>query len=266
MALLNISEKDNKAYALLHEFIVNVDPRVTPEVVKLHIDYSEMNRPNDLSKIYERLLMSASNAQMKRNVIGRISELREALCDYNPFTVLERYQEKHMELLNYIVKNVKASSDLRTNKNSIWPGYCRTIIDGASFLSRFNRVDEFHRFVCFFHDNSLALPALPMLISREIYGFGFALACDFLKEIGYQNYAKPDVHLKRILPALGLSKSSDDYDVFKAIIRIAANTNNKPYAIDKLFWLIGSGKFYRSKFEIGNHGKQFIEWAKPQLE
>ncbi len=37
-----------------------------------------------------------------------------------------------------------------------------------------------------------------MLLGREINGFGFALSCDFLKELGYEDFPKPDVHLRDI--------------------------------------------------------------------
>jgi len=82
-----------------------------------------------------------------------------------------------------------------------------------------------------------------MLLGREIEGIGFPLACDFLMGLGYSGFAKPDVHLKTIFFALGLSPNQDDYDVFKAIVRVAQHADVAPYAVDKVFWLIGSGKF-----------------------
>jgi len=36
----------------------------------------------------------------------------------------------------------------------------------------------------------------------------------------------------------------DDYHLFKAIIRVAKNESATPYATDKVFWLIETGKFY----------------------
>ena len=87
--------------------------------------------------------------------------------------------------------------------------------------------------------------ALPMLLSQEIDGFGFALACDFLKELGFRTFAKPDVHVKAIVKGLGLSsENANDYAVFKAVVRIAANCGQTPYNVDKLLWLVGSGLFY----------------------
>jgi len=258
-------EKDKKAYELALTFLVNIDKRVSPAVIEQHVLESEYNRPDNMADIFKRLIDSARNAQMKRNVIGDIQDLKEALCDYNPSNVLQKYDGDPKQLLDYIVTNVKVNDTLRLTDKSIWPRYCRSIMSSASFLSRFNTAKEFHDFVEFFHVNAVALPALPLMISKEVYGIGFALACDFLKEVGYQNYAKPDVHLKRILPALNLCDSPDEYVVFKSVVRIARNANATPYAVDKVFWLIGSGDFYRSGFRVGRHADEFIEWARPQL-
>jgi len=263
--LSDIVKRDKKAYELALTFLLNIDERVTPEVIEQHVLESEYNRPDNMPDIFKRLIDSARNAQMKRNVIGNIQDLKETLCDYNPSNVLQRYNGDPKQLMDYIVTNVKVNDILHLTDKSIWPRYCRSIISSASFLSRFNTAKEFHDFVELFHDNDVALPALPLMISKEVYGIGFALACDFLKEIGYQNYAKPDVHLKRILPALNLCDSPDEYVVFKSVVRIARNANDTPYAVDKIFWLIGSGYFYRSDFHVGRHADEFIEWARPQL-
>lgn len=265
-SLQDVAERDKKAYKLALQFLVNTSEKITPEIIELHVSESEFNRPNGLSTIFRRLIDSARNAQMKRNVIGNLDDLQEALCDYDPFKVLQRYHGNSGELLAYIVDKTKAKDRIRLTSRSIWPQYCGSIISAASFLINFSDAREFHKFVSFFHQNDMAIPALPMLISKEVHGFGFALACDFLKEIGYQNYAKPDVHLKRILSSLNLCDSNDDYSVFKAVIRIAKNVDDTPYAVDKIFWLIGSGYFYRSDIgHTGRHGPEFIEWAKPQL-
>jgi thermostable 8-oxoguanine DNA glycosylase len=94
-----------------------------------------------------------------------------------------------------------------------------------------------------------------MLLSQEIDGFGFALACDFLKELGFINFAKPDVHVKAIVKGLNLSlQGANDYTVFKAVARIAASCGTTPYDVDKLFWLVGSGRFYAHP-SIGRRGR-----------
>jgi hypothetical protein len=114
---------------------------------------------------------------------------------------------------------------------------------------------EFIDWVRVFDADDRKRVALPMLLSQEIDGFGFALACDFLKELGFLNFAKPDVHVKAIVRDLGLSApTANDYAVFKAVVRIASNCGETPYAVDKLFWLVGSGRFYDHP-QMGKNGR-----------
>lgn len=153
---------------------------------------------------------------------------------------------------------------MRTTSRSLWPQYCQTIIDSAHFLKTFSTATDFYNWADFFAYDLRAKPALPLMISVEISGFGFSLACDFLKEIGYEEYGKPDVHLKDIFKALGIinplekSKTKQDYLTLKAIDKIAVINKVTTYAVDKIFWLIGSGNFYLSDKNIGGQKKKFI--------
>lgn len=48
-------------------------------------------------------------------------------------------------------------------------------------------------------------------------------------------------------------KGTSSYHIQKIISQIAAEADVSAYHVDKLFWLIGSGKFYKHP-EIGNDG------------
>ncbi len=110
-----------------------------------------------------------------------------------------------------------------------------------------------------------------MLLSAEVDGFGFALACDFLKELGYFNFGKPDVQIKDIFKGLGLvDQAANDYQVFKAISRVAKSNSVTAYHVDKLFWLVGSGFLYNDKTigvggRIGTDRSDFILSASAAL-
>lgn len=85
-------------------------------------------------------------------------------------------------------------------------GYVNFIADVdqmSSILQDFESVEKFDEFVKSFFLNEFTIAALPMLLEKEIFGFGFPLACDFLKELEYYQYGKPDVHLKNILRGRG---------------------------------------------------------------
>jgi len=186
--------------------------------------------------------------------------------------VLEKYRSGWEGVLEDIVAQLNPRGSMHRTSRSIWPRYCRSVLSGARFLSRFSTADDFYRWVDLFDEDERARPALPLLLAQEIEGFGFALACDLLNGLGYENFSKPDVHVKDIFGGLGLcAEGAGDYEVFWAVGRLARNAGVTPYNADKLFWLVGSGYFYDdphigNKGRIGSHKKEFIVVARLTLE
>ena len=135
-------------------------------------------------------------------------------------------------------------------------------MDAANFMSHFKDIEDFKSFVTRFDYNIPARMALPLIISTKISGMGFALACDCLKELGYTSYSKPDVHLIQVFVGAGLS-SNTQISVFEAIVRMAEDCKDidievTPYKIDKIIWLICSGRFYLDDINIGRHKEELI--------
>lgn len=265
---------DKQAYLLAKSFLPNLGINgVTSNLIEKYLNPLTINpKPTSKQGIYRRLLESAQNANMKAGVIGKsiggVEKLSVVLESFTPQSVLDKYNDHWEAVLDDIVKQLKPRGEIRRTPRSIWPHYCQTILSAANFIEQFASTDDFFSWVDFFDKDDRARASLPMLLSREIEGFGFALSCDFLKELGYVNFPKPDVHLRDIFTALNLCPSkADDYQLFKAIIRLAGNADVSAYNADKVFWLIGSGNFY-DDLQIGNNGKigskkqEFIECAK----
>ena len=255
-------------YSLAYDFLLSKE-KVTDKLIEQHFK-PEHQKPNDLSTIFQRLCETAQNKQMSTKVIGSsiggVGNLRSILFDFNPKQVVETYSKKDSEkLLNRIISELKPKGQIRRTPRSIWPQFCQSIIDSAYFLSQFDSATAFYEWAEFFANDDKAKAALPMMISIEIAGIGLPLACDFLKEIGFVNYGKPDVHLKDIFRALNLidpdekSTVKQDYDTLKMISRIAKDNKITEFEVDKIFWLIGSGNFYLTDIRIGSNKKEFIE-------
>lgn len=258
---------DKEVYKSAINFLLSFEI-ITLEVINKHLQ-SEFTKPDDLKIIYRRLCESAQNKQMSTKVIGKaiggIDKLKTVLCEFDPHKVADNYKKNESsKLLDTIIKELKPTGQMRMSSRSLWPQYCQSIIDSAHFLKTFSTAADFYNWADFFANDTRAIAALPLMISIEISGFGFPLACDFLKEIGYSEYGKPDVHLIDIFQALNIidplekSVTKKNYATLKAIDRIAKSNNVTPYAVDKVFWLIGSGNFYLSNKNIGGHKKKFI--------
>jgi hypothetical protein len=273
---MNEIDKDKLAYSLAKQYLLNLKIEgVTVELIEKYLSHSENQPlPDSIAGIYLRLLESAQNANMKSGVVGKaiggVSKLGGVLCDFQPKSILEKYEDWE-SVLNDIEQQLTPIGQIRRTSRSIWPQYCRTILSAAKFLAQFQTADDFYRWVDFFDADNRARAALPMLLDNEIQGVGFALACDFLKELGYVNFAKPDVHIRDIFTGLNLCpEGATNYQIFKAVVRLAENVGVSPYNADKLFWLIGSGYFYQDE-QIGNKGRigsykmKFIAYAREKL-
>ena len=268
---------DRKAYELAKNYLLSWNiPGVTVSLVKRYFNPHEpcLMRPATKNEIYRRILESAQNANMRAGVIGKaiggVGRLALVLEGFNPKAVIDKYANWEA-ILKDIEEKLEPKGKIRKTPRSIWPLYCRSILSAANFIEQFSSESEFFRWVDFFDSDNRARASLPMLLSQEIEGLGFPLSCDFLKEMGYVNFPKPDVHLRDIFTALCLCPDKpSDYQLFKAIVRVAAHAGVSPYNADKVFWLIGSGYFYYDP-HIGNQGrvgsrkKEFIEYAKPLL-
>lgn len=276
--MANTAKIDNQAYLLAKSYLPNLGlNEITENLIEKYLNPLTINpKPTSKEGVYLRILESAQNANMKAGVIGRaiggVDKLSVVLENFNAKAVLNKYGNGWESILDDIERQLQPRGEIRRTPKSIWPHYCQTILSAANFVDQFASADDFFSWVDFFDKDDRARASLPMLLSREIEGFGFALSCDFLKELGYINFPKPDVHLRDIFSSLSLCQAkADDYQLFKAIIRLAGHANVSAYNADKVFWLIGSGYFYDDKHignkgRIGSHKQDFIEYARPILE
>ena len=274
---MNVAKCDRAAYTLAREYLLSFwRVGVTNDLLNQYLEPSpDALRPVSVPGIYKRILRSAQNRGMSVGVIGkalgRIERLEAVLSGFKPSSVVRKYGDNWQKVLDDIQKKLHPKGKIRRTQKSLWPLFCRTIISGANFMIQFPSADDFYSWVDVFNRDERTRPALPMLLSLEIKGFGFPLACDFLMGLGYFNFAKPDIHLKAIFKGVGLAgPKDDDYQVFKAIARVAKHKSVTPYNVDKLFWVVGSGYFYNHKHigsrgRIGTSREDFIRHANAKL-
>jgi len=223
---------------------------------------------NSLADVYEQLIQSAQNYQSMPKVIKfreRKEKIKTIFLGYS-FDEIATYTPEDL----YYVLRKEFNVTSKDSKRNSWYKWSKSIIDAAKFMRDFDAVDDFKTFVNQFDYNLPTRMALPLLISTKISGIGFALACDCLKELGYVNYPKPDVHLIDVFEGLGLSEGSP-VSVFEAIVRMsddckAIDGSVTPYKIDKIIWLICSGRFYQDNITIGRHKDDFILMTTRELK
>ncbi len=201
--------------------------------------------------ILENLCGSLQNYQSMPNVIGlynKKEQFKKILFNFDDKKVLKVYKT-YENLLNKFSIEFNLEKNGFQRKNNSWVKYSKAVLSACKLMSQFKDLDDFNNFVNLFSYNESTAAALPMLLSKEIYGMGFALGCDFLKELGYDQYPKPDIHLIDIFSELGLS-DRDEFNCYKAIVRMARIVGETPYKVDKVFWLISSGNYYLDNINI----------------
>lgn len=260
---MNINDKYKFVFESAEKFldqIISENPSLNNSILKRHLE-SE-SKFDDIFDACHRLVESLSNRNMMTSVIGftrKEKEMSSILFGYDPNEILDTYKNAD-ELLEKF-RNVFPLKNVQS-KRSLWRIFSEGIISGCRFMASFKDKDDFDSFIKTFALNKYTKAALPMLLSKEIKGFGFALACDFLKELGYRDYPKPDVHLIKIFYDLGLSASPEPYEVYKSMVEMAEIVGKDAYTVDKIFWLISSGRFYLVNVEVGRNRDRFIKSIK----
>ena len=224
--------------------------RVDMFIVREYMSLSERQIPKTIGQAYRVLIDSLKNRQGMPNSIGNLNRLSGVLCEFDPKAVLAQYSNDWGSLFDAVKHQIQPESRMDKNNNhNYWVIFCKGCLSAAMYFNRFDTVSDFLRYVQDFDANPNTRPALPLLMGEEIFGVKFALACDFLKEIGFSNYSKPDTHLTDIFTGLGLCNDTP-LDVFRSVTEMSTEVHETPYAVDKMFWLIGSGNLY-------NHNKTF---------
>lgn len=200
-----------------------------------------------LYQVFMRILVSASNAQMKRNVIDfsikgdspRRPAIIKAIFPEEDLDIPENWPDDRFNkfLREHLVFDAEAAFQRLDAKNLIkrkgkgldsWSKWLHTVADTIDFLKDFNSGREFANFFNQF-EGKMAFLA-PIYLQSRIFGLGFALSCDALKEIGFERFVKPDVHVMRVLQALNLSKGrstdlSSQINSFDALIELVNQAN-----------------------------------------
>lgn len=253
-------------------------------IIERHLKDWKFRKPEKMDGrygLFYNMINHTTNRQGMNNVIN-LDCCKKALFKYNHYEVLRIYGSNN-EAWKKVFVNFETIFDLEgvNREKGIVVDFCRSIISIAKFLSKFNTIDEFYNYVDSFDKNDDKRIELALILAK-IDGYGFALACDFLKENCNPNYVKPDTHIiklftnRDIVGILGIEKISqqlsekttrierykklskenkkkekkesystkDQIEVFKAVRDYSASVDELAYEVDKLFWLVGSGYFY----------------------
>lgn len=226
----------------------------------------------DLYAIFLRLIGSLQNRNMMPSVIqywdkDRYSIINELLsqkaCPERIDKAIIQSSDPASTLYELIKKALtkskgKAIVEKGDTPSKLWLIWCKGIISAAQFLGQFRDAQELHNCFARLYDDPRTRSVLPAMLAMEIEGMQFTLACDFLKECGY-DYPKPDVHITDVFEEI--CGTRDTYQIYKKVIEFAEELRKEDksmtaYKLDKMIWLICSGSFYLEGKELEDGGHE----------
>jgi len=144
--------------------------------------------------------------------------------------------ERYKELYRCFRGSIDSKGE--DNDNNSWNKYAKNVCGIAAYISRFDSAEDMlGYFEC--KQNADERIALAEEIAAEIPYWSFKMACNWLKDIGINGFAKPDNVLSYIFTNLGLAEK-DDKLIFKAINQMAEDNQTPTFIVDMVFWLIGN--------------------------
>lgn len=248
-------EQYRRIYDEAFDYLLEFE-EVDRELIVNHLNDYDKKAADSTEELYYGLLVSSQNRQAMPNSIGDITELEGLLCGFNPEQVIQQYASWE-DVFREVEQSEEVSPPGRfviDNPYSHWVQFSKSIISAGEFLNDYNSMAEFDEFISDTGSgNRSSRLDVPLLLSDEVHGIGLATACDFLKENGYPGFVKPDVHIREIFEGAGISEpDTDDIELFNDAIEFAEAIDVLPYKVDKLLWIVGSGRFPESSTEDGS--------------
>ena len=233
-------------YKKSYDFLVGeaVQYGITEDMIDSFISTSDMSECNTIQSAYKQLLVTMQDFYSYKNVIGYKTH-KEQING-----ILHDCDVRYISALNPEILLNEFRIEFHFQRDDMWRKYCKSLISGAIFMSRFQNDEEFVNTLNHFDKDDMTREAFALLLSRKIYNMGFAVACNWMKELGYLKYAKPDIHTKDICMAFGLVSRKDDLECFEAIAKTAKAAGVEAYSLDKVWWLICTGDFYRFNLKL----------------
>ena len=149
---------------------------------------------------------------------------------------------------------------------SVMYKFCVSIISIGKYFAdkKFKDAQTFYQYI---DENSQTIKEKEKLskeISSKLYNIGIALAQDALKELGCSQFGKPDIHIIDIFEIIFKEEQPSNNFINQKFEDLYKSGKSLPYisniySVDKLFWLIGSGFFYKYDLNLGSLKQDFLE-------
>lgn len=214
-------------------------------------DYFKVSKAVSLDEAFERGVASVNdnNKRTMANSIAYFNPARKAvidkvLCDLKLYEMVKKYGDDVEKLWHDLCSQCVNSTQII---GGAWYKFAKNIITLALYLSQFRDIDElyaeFEKAV-----SSEEKIKLINTVSVQVSQWGFAMASNWIKDMGMTGYCKPDQHVRAIIDGI-YQTGEDEKAVFEKAVDVANHCNVSAFELDRLLFLIGSGDFYKDEHE-----------------
>lgn len=254
-------------------------------------EYEELEEVN---KVVVRFAFHAQNAQRRMTIIKfleKFKEHKENLCGFDPIKIIEKFNvlEDFDVAVKKLVEEFRKYLTWNSEKNktekrdSIVSSFAKPLLSFCKYLVQLakdestgnidfsNIIDKIKKDLIPQEDceDEIKIPNYKEIIKKfqkRVQGIGFALSCDFLKELDEEfDFVKPDIHIKDILKELcGVDVGKNVYKIMDAFYelykKLRESIDITAYQFDRMIWLVCTEKFFLDKVSNlkGNDGKKYL--------
>lgn len=290
---MNQQEKDYMLYMDAIQYLKDSTVGLTDEILDCYLQCNEVSSLDWAFTVAVRCIPDIYKPKRKRfeqdsNYMDKIHRIlsrhNDGFQEETPLEleyVLEKYvgndYENQAAFEDALLNHLSFDDKMDTFTKKVVGIYANIVCGIAQYLSEFSdSCDMFNHFSRFDDTKRNSMKCkLVKEIQNASHGsykiresWGFALAANWLKDIGMDDYCKPDKFIKEFCTKMSLCKSNGEVSVFNGLRAAAHNANLidadiNAFKYDRIIWLIGSRDFYKHRdivsFKENTGLDQFIE-------
>ena len=273
------NEQLHKLYDYMFQYLYENSKNLTPQILEGYLECPHLSSLAAVFSVAVRFIPDWYKP--KRNVFFFDKYYDTVISEMLHGSSLNYFRAAYAECPDLMYNEMKErihfkSPDADFTKNAV-KTYIGVLCGMSEFLSRFADAAELYKYLDSFDttDKRISLVHEIQRATRSTgyarEGWGFRLAANWLKDIGLQDFCKPDTHVAKFVKALGLTNHKTDEAVFRAFVDMIEQVKQtdpkaSAFTADRLVYLIGSGDFYASNVWYRGSMEDFIAKAKEVLE
>ena len=271
-------EQLHKLYIYMFQYLNENSDGLTKEELD---KYLKCQRMDSLDSVFSSIVRFIPDwYKPKRNVFTYDADydniISKTLHNNSLKYFRDTYGDYPDKLYNKLSTNISFKSPDSNFTQKVVKTYVSILGGMSEYLYRFSSAEDMYAYFDTFDTADKKISLIHEIqnathcsgYSRE--GWGFKLAANWLKDIGMQDYCKPDTHVTRFVKGLGLTARKTDNAVFRSFVDMVEQVKKTDptataFIADRLVYLIGSGDFYNSSIAYSGCIEDYVERARDAI-